>query len=134
VSFTDFAPTFLEAAGLKPPADMTGRSLMNVLTSEKSGFVDPARDFVLTGKERHCPGQEQPDMGGYPCRAIRTQDFLYIRNYRPDRWPAGTPNHEKATIKNAWLADCDNGPTKTYMVDNRDEDAAHRQLYELAFG
>ncbi len=134
VSFTDFAPTFLEAAGLKPPADMTGRSLMNVMTSEKSGFVDPARDFVLIGKERHCPGQEQPDMGGYPCRAIRTQDFLYIRNYRPDRWPAGTPNHEKATIKNAWLADCDNGPTKTYMVDNRDKDEAHREFYELAFG
>ena len=27
----------------------------------------------------------------YPARAVRTEQFLYIRNYRPDRWPAGDP-------------------------------------------
>ena len=43
VSLEDLAPTFLEVAGLKPPAAMTGRSLLNVLTSEKSGQVDPAK-------------------------------------------------------------------------------------------
>jgi len=134
VSFTDFAPTFLEAAGLKPPPDMTGRSLMNVFRSDQSGRVDPERDFVLTGKERHCPAQEAPEMGGYPCRAIRTHEYLYIRNFRPDRWPAGTPNWQKATFKNAWYGDCDNGPTKMYMVENRDKDDAHRRLYEAAFG
>ena len=32
------------------------------------------------------------------------------------------------------MSDCDNGPTKTYMVENRDKDAHHRGLYELAFG
>jgi arylsulfatase A-like enzyme len=134
VSFTDFAPTFLELAGVQPPEEMTGRSLMNVLTSSKSGNVDPARDSILIGKERHCPAQEAPDMGGYPCRAIRTSDFLYVRNFKPDRWPAGTPNHEKAAFPRAWYGDCDNGPTKTYMVANRDKDATHRKLYDLAFG
>jgi arylsulfatase A-like enzyme len=133
VSFTDFAPTFLEIAGLKPPAEMTGRSLSGVFLSEKSGRIDPAREFVLVGKERHCPAQERPDMGGYPCRAIRTHDFLYIRNLRPDRWPAGTPDYEKAAFKGAWYGDCDNGPTKSYMIANRDKDAAHRRLYDLAF-
>ncbi|MDE0577718.1 MAG: hypothetical protein OSB39_12280, partial [Opitutales bacterium] len=92
------------------------------------------RSFVVHGKERHVPSQEKPDMGGYPTRAIRTHDFLYLHNFRPDRWPAGTPNYEKATIGNAWLADCDNGPTKTYMVNNRDKDDHHRKLYDLAFG
>jgi arylsulfatase A-like enzyme len=133
VSFTDFAPTFLEIAGLNSPAEMTGQSLISVLLSEKSGRIDPAQDFVLFGKERHCPAQERPDMGGYPCRAIRTHDFLYIRNFRPDRWPAGTPDYEKAAFAGAWYGDCDNGPTKTYMVANRDQDAAHRRLYDLAF-
>jgi arylsulfatase A-like enzyme len=134
VSFTDLAPTFLEIAGLDPQADMTGRSLMNVLASDKSGRIDPTRDFVLIGKERHVPGQKRPDMGGYPCRAIRTHDFLYIRNFRPDRWPAGTPDHRNAAVPGAWYADCDNGPTKTYMVENRDKDATHLKLFNLAFG
>jgi arylsulfatase A-like enzyme len=134
VRFTDFAPTLLAVAGLEPLPEMTGRSLTGVLAAGASGRVDPKRDFVLIGKERHVPGQEAPDMGGYPCRAIRTHQFLYIRNFEPDRWPAGTPHYQKAAVPGAWLADCDNGPAKSYMVDNRDKDAAHRRLYELAFG
>jgi N-sulfoglucosamine sulfohydrolase len=134
VSLTDLAPTFLAAAGIKPPADMTGRSLINVFESPKSGLVDPTRNFILFGKERHVPGQEKPSMAGYPCRAIRTSEFLYIRNFKPNRWPSGTPNYPNATIANAWLADCDNGPTKTEIVKNKDKDDHHRKLYDLSFG
>ena len=32
-----------------------------------------------------------------------------------------------------WFGDVDNGPTKSYMIDNRDAEAEHRRLYELAF-
>jgi len=53
VSLIDLAPTFLEAAGLKPLPEMTGRSLLPLLTSEKSGQIDPARDKVFFGRERH---------------------------------------------------------------------------------
>lgn len=134
VSLTDLAPTYLEAAGVDIPHDMTGRSLMNILTSDKSGRIDPERSFVLAGKERHVPAQEAPDMGGYPSRAIRTDQFLYIRNFRPDRWPNGTPHYKKAAVPGAWYADTDNGPTKTYIIENRDTDATHRKLYELCFG
>lgn len=28
---------------------------------------------------------------GYPGRAIWSRKFLYVRNYEPDRWPAGDP-------------------------------------------
>jgi N-sulfoglucosamine sulfohydrolase len=134
VSFTDLAPTFLELAGVEIPEVMTGRSFVNLLESRKEGIVDGAnRNFVLHGKERHVPGQEE-NMGGYPVRAIRTQDYLYIRNFKPDRWPAGTPNYLEAAIPYCWLADCDNGPTKTYMVENRKKDAHHQYLYRLAFG
>jgi len=134
VSLTDLAPTFLEAAGAKIPDAVSGRSLTSILTGDQSGRVDPQRGYVLVGKERHVPAQEAPDMGGYPCRGIRTHDYFYIRNYRPDRWPGGTPHYEKAAIPGAWLADCDNGPTKTNMVELRDKDDRHRKLYDLAFG
>jgi len=113
---------------------MTGKSFVKLLVSEKEGRVDPdERSYVLHGKERHVPGQEG-HLGGYPVRAIRTHDYLYIRNFKEDRWPSGTPNYLEAAIPYCWLGDCDNGPTKSYMVDHREQDEAHRMLYDLAFG
>jgi N-sulfoglucosamine sulfohydrolase len=141
VSLADLAPTFLEAAGLKPPAEMTARSFLNVLTSDKSGRVDSKRDHVLTGKERHVPAQET-GMGGYPSRAIRTGEFLYIRNFKPDRWPSGYPARyaepteivvSKPKATNYGYSDTDASPTKSYMIKHRD-DPKVRRLFELAFG
>jgi len=133
-SMVDIAPTFLELADVEIPEVMTGKSLVGLLNSKKQGIIAPdQRGYILHGKERHVPGQEE-NLGGYPCRAIRNHDFLYIRNFKPERWPAGTPNHGKAFIPRFWLADCDNGPTKNYMVENRDKDDHHRLLYELSFG
>ena len=131
VSLTDLAPMFLGIAGLDPPAVMmtTGTSLIEILRGSGNG-----RDHVLIGKERHVPCQEAPESGGTPMRAIRTRDYLYIRNFEPDRWPAGTPDHENATIKGSWYGDVDNGPTKTYMIDNRGRNPEHRKLFEIAFG
>ena len=131
VSLTDLAPTFLEIAGIDVPQVMTGRSLLGRLAGE-STYVP--RPHVLIGKERHVPSQEAPDSGGTPMRAIRTDDFLYIKNLRPDRWPAGTPNYQKAFLRGCWYGDVDNGPTKNYMIDHRDKDEHHRALFEAAFG
>ncbi len=133
VSTTDLAPTLLEAAGVTVPDAMTGKSWSTILDSSNSGRIDENRDHVFVGKERHVPCQEAPDFGGTPMRAIRTDDYLFIRNFEPDRWPAGTPDFENATIKGVWFGDVDNGPTKTYMLDNQDLDDEHRRSYALAF-
>ena len=117
VSHTDFAPTFLEAAGIEAPGEMTGRSLMNILLSNKSGKIDPSRDKVFTAIERHSVRT------GYPRRAIRTHHWLYIRNYEPDRWPAGDPER---------YGDCDGGPTKTYIIEHKD-DPGEASFFQLAF-
>ena len=121
VSFTDFAPTFLEAAGLPVPAGMTGRSLMNVLASNRSGAVDPARTHALSGRERH--SHSRFDNLGYPARALRTPAFLYIRNFAPDRWPAGDP---------PGYHDIDDSPTKTRMIE-LGKTAPGRRFFELTF-
>jgi arylsulfatase A-like enzyme len=134
VSLTDLAPTFLQSAGLPVPEVMTGRSLIPQLTGGKSGQIDPSRSHVLTGKERHVPGQAAPDSGGYPCRAIRTEDYMLIRNFTPDRLPAGTGDYKNAYIENAWYADCDAGPTKNHIIENRNKDELHKRFYELSFG
>jgi arylsulfatase A-like enzyme len=129
-SFVDFAPTFLEIAGLKIPDSMSGKSLLSLLMSDLSGRVEKSRDFAIFGKERHVPAQESPEMGGYPCRGIRTDSFLYIRNFFPERWPAGVP--EGATHPIGRFADCDDGPTKFFLMDNRDDPKVKR-FFELAF-
>ena len=122
VSLADLCPTFLEAAGLKALPCMTARSFMNVLAAQGGGQVDPKRDHVLTGMERHTPCRE--GRFGYPMRAIRTAGHLYIRNFKPDRWPAGDPEA---------FRDIDGGPTKSYMLAHRDEPAV-KPLFELACG
>jgi arylsulfatase A-like enzyme len=76
VSLTDLAPTFLEATGVKVPPAMTGRSLLSILTSAESGLLDSTRTHVLTGMDLHVYAN--------PCRALRTADFLYIRNFDPE--------------------------------------------------
>lgn len=128
VSFADFAPTFLEAVGIKPLSVMTGRSLINIFNSAKWGTVDSSRDHVLTGKERHTPAQ--PDnMGGTPMRAIRNRDFLYIRNFKPDCWPAGGATSMHGTA----YADIDGSPTKSYIIRRRD-DPKVKPFFELSCG
>ena len=129
VSLTDLAPTFLTAGGLDVPEEMTGKDLLPWVT----GAEVPARDFILCGRERHTPAQEEPLSGGYPVRSIRTKDFLYIHNFEPDRWPAGTPHPELAYKDNAWLGDCDNGPTKLAIVARRERDEMYARCYDLCF-
>lgn len=123
VSIPDLAPTFLEAAGLPVPDEMSGKSLMPLLTSKQSGQIDPLRDFIVTARERHCPAQ--PDSwGGYPMRSIRTQDFLYIRNYEPDRWPQGDyPS----------FIDADGSACKTDYVQNWNN-PEYKELIAAALG
>lgn len=90
VSLTDIAPTILETAGLAVPQTMTGKSLLPMLQKNDSGKLDPNRDAVFLGRERHVENA-RADFTPYPQRAIRTDEFLYIINFRPDRWPLGDP-------------------------------------------
>ncbi len=88
-SFTDIAPTFLELAGIELPKEMVGKSFAGLVLEDLETQQKDFPDFVLTGFERHDP--RRFDNVGYPMRAIRTKKYLYIRNYKPDRWPEGDP-------------------------------------------
>lgn len=130
VSFTDLAPTFLAAAGVEVPEVMTGRSLLPILMADGQGRVDQARDFVVFGRERHTPAQRKPSTVGYPSRGLRTDRWLLILNLEPGRWPAGVP--EGSTHSMNVHSDCDNSPTKSFIVDNR-HDAGTAPFYRLCF-
>lgn len=141
VNLMDLAPTFLEAGGVTPPDVMTGRSLIPVLTAEASGQVDPARTWVVAGRERHVAAARAGNLP-YPQRALRTKDFLYIRNFRPERYPLGDPGGLTETsapsaeaLENdtyAAFADMDASPTKAWLVAHRNE-SQYRRFYDFAF-
>ncbi len=129
VCLPDLAPTFIEAATLTPPDVMTGRSLLPILKSERSGTIDATRDAVIVGRERHVAAARTDNLP-YPQRAIRTKDFLYIRNFKPDRWPMGTgsgygrpsgPFPDFNTLANNTFVefeDLDASPTKAWLMEN----------------
>jgi N-sulfoglucosamine sulfohydrolase len=121
VVLTDLAPTLLEAAGLKPNAEMTGRSLMPLLEGRRQ-----ERDKVFLERERHA--QVRRGDLSYPARAVRTKDFLYIRNLRPDRWPAGDP---EVYVAVGDFGDIDGGPSKDVLLAGKSDPAIAR-YFELA--
>lgn len=127
VSFADFAPTFLELAGIPFEASgmhpVAGRSLTDIFESKRSGQVNPEREFLLLGKERH--DYSRPNNAGYPIRALVGKGYLYIYNYELDRWPAGNPE--------LGYLDVDGSPTKTAILNLR-RNGLDRHFWELSFG
>jgi hypothetical protein len=125
VSLTDLAPTFLEATGVEVSPEMTGRSLLSILTSAESGLVDSSRTHVLTGMDLHVYAN--------PCRALRTADLLYIRNFDPEKWPNWPTGKEVERFSSIdytdgtwpdgryWTFGIDPSPTKQFLIDRRDQ-------------
>lgn len=124
VNLMDLAPTFLEFGRSQVPQAMTGRSLKPILESGRKGKVDPERTYVVTGRERHVREARAGNLP-YPQRAVVTENYKYIRNFEPSRWPIGTPQDG--------LRDIDGGPTKTWFMDNY-ENPAYSLYVNLAFG
>lgn len=125
VSLIDLAPTFLELANVPFYEGITGKSLIPLLTGKLEQKNNEHRNYVLTGRERH--SHARPDNLGYPCRALRTKDFLYIKNFKTERWPVGDPSNseipdqiDSKDIKPFGLgyADIDDSPTKELMIKN----------------
>jgi len=132
VTLPDLAVTFLDAGGLDPAENMTAKSLMPILESNQQGRVDTSRDVVFTGRERHVDSARAGYLP-YPQRAIRTDRYLFIINFKPDRTPMGDgaflpgssqsmPSYESLR-ENTFVSypDLDASPTKAWVVTHREE-------------
>lgn len=148
VSFVDLAPTLLELAGVKPVGmqPITGRSIVNILKSEKNGIVDESKKYVFAGRERH--SSSRWNNLGYPQRAVRGAEYLLIWNIKPERWPAGAPQainkntgelcpmyglDENGVHHPEWaFTDVDAAPSKSYLIEKY-KDAEVRPYFDLAY-
>jgi uncharacterized sulfatase len=150
VSFVDFAPTILEMTGTEPDGMMpiSGKSLVNILESKKSGVVDEQKEYIYAGRERVVSSRWKNL--GYPQRAIRSRQYLLIWNLRPERWPAGAPrqvNPESGEVLPLYdldesgkhrkgqgaFADVDPSPSKSYVIEHHG-DKNIRPYFDLIFG
>ena len=127
VNFIDFAPTFLELAEVPETNSgmqtITGTSLTDIFYSEKDGHVNPERNFVLLGKEKHDVGR--PGDVGYPVRGIIKDGYLYLRNFKTDRWPGCNPE--------TGYLNTDGSPTKTVILNERRK-LGKSKYWDLSFG
>lgn len=138
ISLIDLAPTFLAAAGVEKADTMHGQNLLPALaTGDHSGL----RSWALIGREVHVETARARQLP-YSMRSIRTADHLYIINFTPERETMGDllalkkgPLDFKALSSNTRLtfADVDAGPTKAFMVLNRDKPEFKTQ-WDLGFG
>jgi uncharacterized sulfatase len=136
VNLIDLTATIYAASGVEPPTEypIAGHSILDILTG--NGIPDqrvPTRTAVFSGRERH--SSSRFNSLSYPQRCIRTQNYLYIRNLRPERWPAGpAQKFGKATYNaggeiadavlgplHAGYHDIDACPTLTFLIENRDD-------------
>ncbi len=132
----------MELGGAEVPAGLYGKSLLPLLKSEKAGVIDPERNWVVVGRERHVDVAREGNLP-YPMRGLRTKEFLYIRNFEPDRLPLGdapkvsdtaAPSlHELENDTYAAFADMDASPTKAWLVAHRNQ-PEWRAYYERCFG
>jgi uncharacterized sulfatase len=149
VSFADMAPTLLELTGTSSEGmlPMSGKSITHILTSDKEGVVDPSKEYVFAGRERHSCSRYKN--WGYPQRIIRSQDYLLTWNLKPERWPAGAPQRIKPGTEDKLLpmygldengihhsewafTDVDASPSKSFLVENM-KDEAVEPFFNMAF-
>jgi choline-sulfatase len=69
VSLADFAPTFLEVAGIQPSTDLSGRSLLPLLQGETPADWPDAHYTQCNGVELY-----------YSQRSVTTHEFKYVYN------------------------------------------------------
>lgn len=137
VGFVDLTATILDTADVEHPGPHmpSGTSILPLLESDGSGVLEPQRDAVFFARERHSSSRYQN--WTYPQRGMRTHDFLYIRNFQPDRWPAGDPTKfdEPGEMgpEHGGYHDIDASPSLTFLIENRNNPELER-YFKMAVG
>ncbi len=126
VNFIDFAPTFLEAVGMESEPSFSGKSIMELFSNAEGNQLK--RDKVFLERERHA-NVRNGDLS-YPARAIRTEDFLYIKNFEPGRWPAGDPSVHQSVGQ---YGDVDNSISK-FLIMAMEGKPTDKNYFQLTFG
>ena len=118
-------------------AEKLAKEIESRVTVEKIGT-----GWALIGRETHVGSAREGNLP-YPVRALRTSGFLYVKNFKPERWPMGDPKGvtaESAPSRDqltndtrSAFADIDASPAKAWLVGQRNN-ADMRPFVEFAWG
>lgn len=141
VNLMDLAPTFMEIGGATIPPGVNGKSIVSLIKTGKSGRIEPERDYVITGRERHVSIAREGNLP-YPQRALRKDGWLYIHNFKPDRMPMGdsktltdtfTPSMDDMENETyVAFPDMDASPAKAWLIAHRN-DSQYKWFFDYAF-
>lgn len=147
VGFVDVTGTVYQATGVNIPEQPApvGKGFLDLFVSYKSGVFGPTRTAVCAAREPHSYSRYR--FLGYPERCIRTHDFLYIRKFTPERWPARPSRKFNRVIydlnqqiisnelgpPDGACHDIDACPTLGYMIENQHDVFVNRFL-QLSVG
>jgi uncharacterized sulfatase len=124
ISLIDLLPTMIEVAGGQAPADLDGKSFVDVLRGKKAGH----RERIFTTHSR------DGVMNVYPIRSVRTHDWSYIRNLDPQA--THTTHIDKAMGKDglyywlSWVEKAKTDPAAARIVERYQKRPAE-ELYDL---
>jgi arylsulfatase A-like enzyme len=120
----DVLPTLIEVGGGTPPADLDGKSLLQVLTGKASTH----RDAIFT---THTGDN---NMNVYPSRSMRTARWKYIRNLHPEyRFTSHidrSMNEDSLAYIASWEKAAQSDPQAAFLVKRYRERPAE-ELYDL---
>ena len=137
VGFIDLTATIHHAFDIKNEGEhpISGKSFLDLLKENQKTITPVHQQKIFAGRERH--SSSRYNTLGYPQRCIRTNQFLLVRNYKPERWPAGPgqknkkgPNSELGPKHNGYH-DIDACPTLDYLIKGR-SDSTISKYFHLA--
>ena len=104
---------------------MHGRSLLELLESNRSGQVDPTRTHVFASRERHSSARYEN--WGYPSRQLRTSEYLYMRAISIPS--VGRPATRVTPRGKTPTTDIDGSPTKSLLIAGRASEPLARYFH-----
>src|SRR6185503_5396866 len=92
----DYAPTFVDYAGIKPPADMHGRSIRPILEGK------PPEDWRKSAYYHYYEYPRPHHV--YPHQGVRTQRYKVIHFYTLNEWEMYDLEKDPNELKNVYFS------------------------------
>ena len=123
INFVDFAPTFLEAAGIEHPSPNHWQK-PSCPSSNPANRASSTRSAPLSSRAKNATTSAVPAPWAIPSAASATTATSTCETLNPTGWPAGNPE--------VYYRNIDDSPTKTRVVEEKEQ--GNETYWQLCMG